>query len=602
MLQATWSRNLPAVPAVRLATGVAQGVALCLLYNTAENGYWPATHGLVFAPLLLVACLVPIIVLSGVGNLRPRSLSIWAGAATLLLAGLAIHDIARGGDGSNGDVWRVLLNHRDDLAIWPSPLLLVFTTVGLFIAHALIVAGDSERRIIATYPAYFDAAWKHGVQLALSVLFIGLFWLVLELGAGLFKLIDLDFLQRLIGHRWFALPATTLALACALHVTDVRANIVRGIRVLVLTLLSWLLPLMTLLVLGFLGSLPVTGLATLWATRFATSLLLSSAAALVVLVNAAYQDGDAQHAPPRVLRYAGTAASLLLLPLVAIASYALWLRVAQHGWTTDRIIALSCLVVAACYALGYAWAVLRPGAWLARVAPCNVIAAFVVLGALLALFTPLADPARLSVASQMARLASGSVSAEKFDYAYLRFSGARYGKAALERLKAIEEGPQAALIRRYATAALEQQNRYQQPVTPGKLTAEELAHNITVYPAGRALPATFTEQKWKTTDPQCLTTVNTFAKCDVVIADLDGDGKDEVLVIESWRVVVIDEDGKDGWRVEGQFNGPINCAAVRDALRAGRVNALPPARWRDIEAGGHRLRFAERAATVPGCS
>jgi hypothetical protein len=73
-------------------------------------------------------------------------------------------------------------------------------------------------------------------------------------------------------------------------------------------------------------------------------------------------------------------------------------------------------------------------------------------------------------------------------------------------------------------------------------------------------------------------------------------------VIESWRVVVIDEDGKDGWRVEGQFNGPINCAAVRDALRAGRVNALPPARWRDIEAGGHRLRFAERAATVPGCS
>lgn len=601
MLQATWLRNLPAIPAVRLVTGFVQGVALCLLYSAAESGYWPATHGLVFAPLLLVACLVPIIVLNGAGNMRPRSLLIWAGAAAVVLAGLAMHDIARGADPGNGDVWRLLLDHPDGQAIWPSPLLLVFSIVGLFIAHALIVAGDGERRIIATYPAYFDAAWKHGVQLALSFLFVGLFWVVLELGAGLFKLIDIDLLQRLIAHRWFALPATTLALASALHVTDARANIVRGIRVLVLTLLSWLLPVMTLLVMGFLSSLPVTGLATLWATRFAASLLLASAAALVVLANAAYQDGDAQHVPPRVLRYAGSAASLLLLPLVVIAAYALSLRVAQHGWTTDRIIAVSCLVVAGCYALGYAWAALRPGPWLARVAPCNVVAAVVVLGVLLALFTPLADPARLSVASQMARLASGRISPEKFDYAYLRFDGARYGKAALEHLKTTEDGPHAAEIRRYATAALEQQYRYQQPIAHGPLTAQELARNLTVYPTGRKLPAGFIEQHWKPSDPQCLTVMNVRMKCDVVIADVDGDGKDEVLVMESWRVVVIGEDGNGGWHIEGQLDGPVNCPAVRDALRAGRLAPAPPLRWHDVEAGGRRLRFNARSETAPSC-
>ncbi|HKW53177.1 MAG TPA: DUF4153 domain-containing protein [Stellaceae bacterium] len=600
MLQPTCARNLPAVPIARLVTGLAQGVALCLLYSAAENGYWPATHGLVFAPLLLVACLVPIVVLNGVGNIRPRSLLIWAAAAAVVLAGLAVHDIARGADGGNGAVWGLLLNHRDDLAIWPSPLLLVFSAVGLFIGHALVVAGDSERRIIATYTAYFDAAWKHGVQLALSFLFVLLFWVVLELGAGLFKLIDIDFLQRLIGHRWFALPATTLALACALHVTDARAGIVRGIRVLVLTLLSWLLPLMALLVLGFLGSLPVTGLAPLWATRFATALLLTSAAALVVLVNAAYQDGDAQHAPPRLLRYAGTAAPVLLLPLVVIAAYALSLRVAQHGWTTGRIIALSCLVVAACYALGYAWAVLRPGPWLARVAPCNVVAAFVVLGVLLALFTPLADPARLSVASQVARLKSGAVSPAKFDFTYLRFDGARYGKAALEQLKTVEEGAQAAEIRRYATAALEQKGRWQ-AVARGPLTAQELAQNLTVYPTGRALPASFVEQHWTPLEPQCLTTANAVVKCDAVIIDLDGDGKDEILLLDSWRAIVIGEDGKGGWRAAGQLDGPLSCAAVRDAVRAGRLDPAPPQRWHDVAAAGRRLRFVGRPEENAGC-
>jgi hypothetical protein len=480
-------------------------------------------------------------------------------------------------------------------------LLLLFSMVGLFIAHALVVAGDSERRIIATYPAYFDAAWKHGVQLALSFLFVGLFWGVMVLGAGLFKLINIEFLGRLIEHRWFAIPATTLALACALHVTDARAGIVRGIRVLVLTLLSWLLPVMALLVLGFLASLPVTGLATLWATRFATSLLLASAAALIILVNAAYQDGDAQHAPPRLLRYAGNAAALLLLPLVAIAAYALSLRVAQHGWTTDRIIAVACLVVAGCYALGYGWAVLQSGPWLARVAPCNVLAAVMVLGVLLALFTPLADPARLSVASQVARLASGRISPEKFDYAYLRFDGARYGKAALERLKTTEDGPQAATIRRYATAALEQKNRYQQPAMHEPLTAQELARNLTVYPTGRTLPASFIEQHWKAPAPQCLMMVNAYVKCDVVIADLDGDGKEDILVMETWRVVIISPDSTDGWRIEGQLDGPVSCPAVRDALRAGHFEPAPPQRWHDVDAGGRRLRFNARAETAPGC-
>lgn len=91
-----------------------------------------------------------------------------------------------------------------------------FIAVGLFIAQKLVFAGDAERRFIASYSRYFDAAWKHGVQFALAFGFSGIFWGLLFLGAQLFELAKLDFLSQLIAHRWFAIPVTTGVFAYAL--------------------------------------------------------------------------------------------------------------------------------------------------------------------------------------------------------------------------------------------------------------------------------------------------------------------------------------------------------------------------------------------------
>ena len=275
--------------------------------------------------------------------------------------------------------------------------------IGLFIAQVLVTAGHANGRLLGRYARYFDAAWTYAVEAGLSAVFLGIFWLVLWLGAALFRLIGIEFFGTLIAHRWFSLPATTLALQLAIHVTDTRSGIVRGMRTLILILLSVLLPLGLLFVLGFLASLPYTGLEVLWATRHATALLLTAAAVLVVLVNATYQDAAPEHSPNRTLRYVASIACLTLTPLIAIAGYALALRVQQHGWTNDRIFAAACVLVMTWYALAYTWAVLRRGRWLQGIETGNVAGAYLVLAVLLALFTPLADPARLSVASQMAR-------------------------------------------------------------------------------------------------------------------------------------------------------------------------------------------------------
>src|SRR5262249_25527016 len=163
-----------------------------------------------------------------------------------------------------------------------------------FIAHALILGANADRRLVAKYSTHFDIAWKMAVQLALGGAFVGAFWALLWLGAGLFALIKLEFFRKLIEHPWFAIPITALVAASALHLTDIRPVLVRGVRTLALTLLSWLLPVISLIVTGFLVSLPFTGLAPLWSFGHASALLLVAAAALIVLINAAYQDGDAE--------------------------------------------------------------------------------------------------------------------------------------------------------------------------------------------------------------------------------------------------------------------------------------------------------------------
>lgn len=140
----------------------------------------------------------------------------------------------------------------------PSPLLMLVLAVGFFIAHSMVLAGVGERRRIASYQAYFEIAWKLAVQLNLSAAFVRALWLVLWLGASLFMLIELSFLRELLQKPWFSIPVITFAFSWAMHITHVRPAIVRDIRGLLLVLMSWVLPVATLIVGGFLASLLFT--------------------------------------------------------------------------------------------------------------------------------------------------------------------------------------------------------------------------------------------------------------------------------------------------------------------------------------------------------
>jgi hypothetical protein len=583
----------------RLVIGGIQGLALYVLFLAFTDRFWPATNGLVFAPSVLIALFVPLIVAQALGNIRLRTLALWTATATVIVGGLGVYDVWH--------AWPVDWFSGNPPTsrphVLPSPELFGALVAGLFIAHALITGGDAERKLVANYTTYFDVAWKHGVQVALAVAFVGAFWAVLFLGAGLFDLINIDFIQEVIERRWFAIPATTLAFSAALHVTDVRAGIVRGLRTLGLSLLSWLLPLMVLIGVGFLAALVFTGVQPLWDTNFAATLLLIAFATLVVLLNAAYQDGDAERETPRPLRYPGTIAALTLLPLAALAGYAVYLRVEQYGWTAPRIYAGACAFVAAFYAIGYAYAVVGRGPWLKRIEAWNVYGALLVLVVLLALFTPIADPYRISVGSQLTRLQNGTVTAAQFDFANLRWAGGRYGQLALERLKA-SDGPEAESIRQAATRALLATNQYAQPYD-----REFVTTNVAVHPAGATLPASFLAQDWtvlsnRRRDVQpllCLRGAGS-AMCDAWVMDLDGDGTSEIVVLERETAHVFQSAAESTWQHVGSWSLPANCPRITGEMMAGRfTTATPePSRWPDLQVSGMRLRLLENEP-VPAC-
>jgi len=282
----------------RLATGLAQGLLLYALFKAEELKVWPATQRELYAALWMVMLFAPFVVLAGVSAMRLRSLAIWKAAAVLVVAGLAAYG-----------VWSGDADAKGIDALKPQTFFAIAAL--LFIGHHLVQPADMERRRIARFPTYFDVTWKHGVQGVLSAGFTGAFWLLLFLASALFKLIGVDAIEKLIRQEWFAFPATAVMFAAAVQLTDVRANLVRGVRTVALTLLSWLLPLIGLIVTGFLVSLPFTGLAPLWSFGHASALLLTAAAALIILINAAYQDGDAERMPPKILRLSGSLAALL---------------------------------------------------------------------------------------------------------------------------------------------------------------------------------------------------------------------------------------------------------------------------------------------------
>jgi succinate dehydrogenase hydrophobic anchor subunit len=553
----------------RLTIGLLQGLAIYGLTRVAAHNP-DFNHSAFYAALSTALVLAPLVVLAEIRRLPWKILTVWTLVVALVTGGIGAWTVLRDPETAN------------PIVSWLNSAIF-FSAILLFISHHLVVTGIAARRWIAPFPDYFDTAWRHGVQLVLCGAFLGIFWLLIFLGVAMFKLIGLDFLETLVSKPWFFMPVSSMVYAGAIHLTDVRAGLVRGIRTVILTLFGFLLPLIAGLSAAFLVAVLFTGMHALWATKSTAGTLLAVAAALIIFMNAVYQDGAPDRAPPPVLRWTLRLAPFLLLALIPLAGYSVISRVVQHGWTPSRVVAVTCFIVGFAYMGGYVLATLTPGRPMARLEITNVLTAVVTVTAMLALLSPVADPSRISVNSQVSALKSGRVATDKFDFGFLSQRSGRFGRDALSDLT---RSPNADIVRLAKRAQL--------PLVGGQatpsLTDDEIKAHIELYPKGAVLAPSFLklvrEQKSGSLFPTCLLGTG---NCVAYFVDLNHDGHQDMVVAQFNGLSAFQSVGPDNWIYLGRV-GQEFCSGVEDALRKGKVKPAAPV-IDDLDVDGVTMHF-----------
>jgi hypothetical protein len=342
----------------------------------------------------------------------------------------------------------------------------------------------------------------------------------------------------------------------------------------------------------FLLALPFQGLAALWKTGHATPLMLTLQALIVFLFNAAWQDADETIKFPKwLLTFVSVA--LVAMPVYSVlCAYSLGLRILEHGWSVERIWAALAVLVMSVYAIGYAIAsMLRQPVWMVGAKRVNIAAALLLVVLLILTATPVLDPNRISVNSQVARLLANTTPIATFDFDYLRFNTGRYGNDALRSLVKNVSHPQAALVHERAEIALKKEYLHAGQIGDATISREQLASRLTLYPKGALLDRSFVDYLAGQLNEHKLSLRCNSDKnnkpCHVLAIDLRGDGSTALVLFDSFQSKVFEQRlGK--WTHVGDLTGPkvyqLGGSALTQALDANNV-ASQPHRWRDLRVG-----------------
>jgi hypothetical protein len=197
------------------------------------------------------------------------------------------------------------------------------------------------------------------------------------------------------------------------------------------------------------------------------------------------------------------------------------------------------------------------------------------------------------VASQMARLKSGAVTADKFDFVALKFDGARWGAQALGELSRTQDGPDGSVIATRAAQAVVTTNRFianQANIT--NVTPATMAEHVEVYPAGRDLPDGFLDSNFgidaKTILPPCIRGIG--LKCVARFVTLAPDRSEAILFLDGVSGSLFESDAQGKWRQTARLDSSIYCQAAHNALKMGDFQ-IEPHVLPDVVSAGQHLSF-----------
>jgi hypothetical protein len=447
-------------PLILAAIGLAAGLCVHLILGSGYHSHLSTIEAATLTGVALVAGLTGFTL-----ERRLWWMSILFSAATALVGALIVAWSGSPEDWSVGEGWRMV-----------SLLLAVAIAAPLFQA----ARDEGARRF--PYPVVHDHAWTNVVLFGACWVFVGIVFALAWLLAMLFDLIKIDFLKELLEKNWFWRSLIGLAFGAALGLLREHDGVVRLLQRVVALVLAVLAPVLAVGLVLFVLALPFTGLNALWAaTKSTTSILLFCVVGALILANAVIGNAPDQERRFPLLRYGAMALAAVMLPLAVLAAVAVSLRTGQYGFTPERLWAIVFVALACLWAAAYLVALVRGRLdWAARVRPLNLALAFVVCGVALVLATPLVSFNAISTRDQLARLESGKVTPEQFDWRALAFDFGQPGRNALKKLRASHN----ATIRAKAVEADAAKYRYDLPIDP----VPAFAGAFDVRPAGAPLP------------------------------------------------------------------------------------------------------------------
>lgn len=477
-----------------------------------------------------------------------------------------------------------------EAVLWPFGATIAVTA---FIAAPYLQVRLATGRFEAPYDDLVERAWQNALTLKVVSVMVCIGWLLLMLWQELFQLIGIAFFKELFREDPFIYLVTGLLTGLGVLVARTQQRAMRVARQVLFAIFTGFLPVAAFIAVIFLLSLPFTGLAPLQlaaSTAVTLSLLI---AALVLLLNAVVQSG--RTAPyPRPLRGLVDAAILTTHVFAGIALYAVIVRIDEHGWTTDRFWALIGVLMLGAYALGYAWAVLRPGRiWMSQLPRVNVAISLALIAVGLLANSPVLDPHRIAVASQMAHIEAAADHAVVDDATldrieYLRFESGNRGMAALASLEN-REGASAEFTRTLAEVRARKARYSWQVGEPkdDKETAANLAMRIQRPEGDPPLPDALLAYMAKDITRHSGACPMDRASCFSQWVDVNVDGRNDVLICiaeTTWVSCTVfgSTDGK--WRALGRVEQIYPSAAELDAVRRGTIRVVPP-RFHDLQFG-----------------
>lgn len=548
--------------------GLLQG-ALCYLlmtYLVPHNDGWlfygmPATIAITSALLLTVV------------SFKQRALWYWM---VLIFVVVLAMSIWLKWQVEDSDKWR----QHEVFMFYGWRLLLMAMLALPWIQYSLRASRQQTR-----YAQFYTQLWLNTLTLLIVFISNGLFWLVLLLWSEMFKLVGIPFFSTLFFDTdWFGYVAFGLITALAVVLARTQSRLVTAVQKLLTFIATGLLPLVALLALMFILTLPFTGLEAI-SQRVSAAGLMSTLTLLLLLLMAIVREPQKEALPyPGALRYL-IKCSLIVAPIyMLIAGWSLWVRIQQYGWTPERLYGVLVVVVLLVWSFGYLASILRRGHNpLELQGPVILGVSLLALGLLVLLSSPVIDAWRISVNSHMGLYHSGKIKPDQVSLYMLDHSG-KPGRAALEALQKDVAFNQDSKRRRDLNSLLQGSR---DPVK--ELTATQLVSKVVIAPGSEKPDDAF----WTFVKAQGyrITSCAEQNACVLVSQDLNADGHPEqVLYAFGDGESLVFGMQKNKWDLLAVARLPegFNKDKLLQAVANQQLGSAPRI-WRDITIDGKRL-------------